>query len=61
MLAFYRVLLRDQHGARLVERQLVERDLGVVVERMRKDENFAVPAELRDLRVTAARVVVSEA
>ena len=31
------------------------------VERMRRDENFAVPAELRELRVTAVRVVSSEA
>ncbi|HET9068469.1 MAG TPA: (2Fe-2S)-binding protein, partial [Amaricoccus sp.] len=31
------------------------------VERMRRDENFAVPAELRGLRVAAVRVVGNEA
>src|SRR5436190_27656 len=55
MLAFYCVLLRDQNGAALVERQLVERDVGVVLERMRIDVEIRVEQQIEEtLRIADA-------
>src|SRR5262245_2628984 len=48
MLAFYCVLLRDQNFAGLVERQLVERDLGVLLERVRLDFEIRVAQEIEE-------------
>ena len=56
MLAFYCVLLGDQHGARLVEAELLKPDLGMIVERMRLDLEIRVAQQLEEpLRITDAR------
>src|SRR5688572_9086799 len=55
MLAFYCVLFRDQNGARLVELELVESDVGMILEWVRFDVEVGVAQEVeKSLRIANA-------
>ena len=54
-LAFYCVLLRDQHGAGLLERELLGAERGMIVERMRLHVETRVAQQVeKTLRIADA-------